>query len=136
MDSHGGYLTVKSGWSVCCQVTYNYNVMYLSSLSHVTPVVEFTHNSHNQPSMNSDNNPHTYPPSHIPVEAQQMVVFDSMLQSHIAEMQELFQQQFNAEKFKWMKQQEETYEQELALGSEIEKLRLQLAQTQVQPPSG
>ena len=86
--------------------------------------------------MNSDNNPHTYPPSHIPVEAQQMAVFDSMLQSHIAEMQELFQQQFNAEKFKWMKQQEETYEQELALGSEIEKLRLQLAQTQVQPPSG
>jgi len=35
-----------------------------------------------------------------------------------------------------MKQQEETYEQELALESEIEKLRLQLAQTQVQPPSG
>ena len=53
--------------------------------------------------MNSDNNPHTYPPSHIPVEAQQMAVFDSMLQSCIAEMQELFQQQFNAEKFKWMK---------------------------------
>jgi len=85
--------------------------------------------------MNSDNNPHTYPPSHISVEAQQMAVFDSMLQSYIAEMQELFQQQFNAEKFKWIKQQKETYEWELALESEIEKLRLQLAQTQVQPPS-
>jgi len=50
--------------------------------------------------MNSDNNPHAYLPSHIPVEAQKMAVFDSMLQSCIAEMQELFQQQFNAEKFK------------------------------------
>jgi len=43
--------------------------------------------------MNSDDNPHTtYPPGHIPVEAQQMAIFDSMLQSCIAEMQEIFQQ--------------------------------------------
>jgi len=41
--------------------------------------------------MNSDNNLHTiYPLGHIPVEAQQMTVFDSILQSHIAKMQEIF----------------------------------------------
>jgi len=49
------------------------------------------------------NNPHIYSPGHISVKAQQMAVFDSMLQSHITEMQEIFQQQLNAKKFKWIK---------------------------------
>jgi len=86
--------------------------------------------------MNSDDNSHIYPPSYVSAEAQQIAIFDSMLQSRMAEMQESFQQQFNAKKSKWMKQQQETHNWELALESEIEKLRLQLVQAQVQLPSG